>query len=266
MLGVLVAMYCRGLHVLGASGRTRITGRWRIAAFFGGIGSCALALAPAFDALADHLFSLHMLQHVLLTVVIAPLLVLGRTDAVILHALPSAWTAKVGRSLAILRHLGAWIARPWAVWGASVATIGLWHLPRMYAWASRSESIHALEHLMLLATAGAFWWWVFDPRARRRLGFGAAVFYLLTFALVNGFIGAMLTFSPRAWYVAEAPGGPTEMTALEDQQLAGIVMWIGMDAILFCAILFVATAWLRAAESRANAAGVSSIPATRSAG
>ncbi|MEO8754980.1 MAG: cytochrome c oxidase assembly protein, partial [Casimicrobiaceae bacterium] len=186
-----VALYVRGLRALGRTGRNRIAGPWRRAALFCGIALCVAALESPLDELADRLFSVHMLQHVLLTVVIAPLLILGRFDAVMLHALPPGWVAKTGKCLAPLRSAAMWIARPWAVWAIATATIAFWHLPRMYAWAERSPPVHAFEHLMLVVTACAFWWWVVDPRARRHFGLGAAILYLLSFSVVNGFIGAM---------------------------------------------------------------------------
>ncbi len=246
-----IALYVRGLRNLGRSARTRIAGPWRSAAFFCGIALCVAALESPLDELADRLFSAHMLQHVLLTVVIAPLLVVGRLDAALLHALPPGWIAKTARRLAPLRSAATWIARPWTAWAIATATIAFWHLPRLYAWAERSPPVHAFEHLMLVVTACAFWWWVVDPRARRYFGLGAAILYLLSFGVFNGFIGAMLTFSPRPWYALPGFDGQSAgLSALEDQQLAGVLMWIGMDAILFCAVLIVAASWLRAPPMR----------------
>lgn len=250
LLGTL-ALYVRGLRALGQSGRDRVAGPWRCAAFFCAVALCVAALESPLDELADRMFSVHMLQHLLLTVVIAPLLMLGSLDAVMLHALPPAWIAKTARRSAPLRSAVMRFARPWTVWGIATATIAFWHLPRAYAWAARSPPVHAFEHLMLVVTACAFWWWVIDPRARRHFGLGAAILYLLSFGVLNGFIGAMLTFSPRPWYaLPELIGPSTGFSALEDQQLAGMLMWVGMDGILFCAMLIVAASWLHAAPDR----------------
>jgi hypothetical protein len=111
--------------------------------------------------------------------------------------------------------------------------------------------MHSLQHLSFLGTALLFWWTIFKVRGSE-LGYGTAVFYLFATALQTGALGALLTFAPHLWYPAyAATTAPWGLTPLEDQQLAGLVMWVPMGTLYTCAGLFFAHRWL----SRSRLAG-----------
>ena len=102
-----------------------------------------------------------------------------------------------------------------------------WHLPGPYQAALRSDGVHALEHASFFITALLFWWVLARPDYRRRLSFGADLIFLFTAAMQSGVLGALITFARQPWYPMHAePASWWGLTALEDQQLAGLIMWV----------------------------------------
>lgn len=231
---------------------------WRqAAAFAGGWLALAAALATPLDALGARLFAAHMVQHELLMVVAAPLLVLGRPLA--------AWTWALGprqrRWLGPATHW-RWVAAPWhwltrpvSAWGLHAAALWAWHVPPWFEAALHQEPIHILQHASFLATALLFWWTVLgtDPRSRRG---GFALASLFTTMMHTGALGALLTFAPSAWYPAyAAAGGGFGLSPVEDQQLGGLIMWVpGSVAYLLAGLVLAARLLGREDLSPASAA------------
>jgi len=129
-------------------------------------------------------------------------------------------------------------------------------VPRLFEMTLESSVVHALQHASFLLTALLFWWALLHGRhgrdaGPRAAGYGAAVFYLFTTAVHTSALGALLTFSPTLWYPAYGSSAATwGFTPLEDQQLAGLMMWIpGSVGYLIAALALLAAA-LRAAELR----------------
>jgi cytochrome c oxidase assembly factor CtaG/cytochrome c2 len=232
-LGLLVTLllYVRGARRLHASRRGIGAGRL-LAAGLAGL-AVAVALLPPLDRAAGTLLSAHMAQHVLLTLVAAPLVALARPLAVVLVALPRAWRP---------RHVPGARAPLAVAAGAHAVALWAWHLPPLYDVALASAPVHALEHATLTATAAWLWW-----SATRQRPAGALA--LFATALHAGALGALLTLAPRPWFVAHRAGG-AGLTALEDQQLAGIVMWVPAGVVLTGFALALLAAWLRQAERR----------------
>src|SRR5439155_1353311 len=214
-----------------ARGRTGGAGR-QVAAVVAAL-TLAGALLPPLDRVAAALLSAHMGQHVLLTLVAAPLLALAQPLNVALAALPRAWRprrlpgARLPVAAAALAHAGA-------LWA--------WHLPPLYDLALASPLLHALEHATLMATAVWLWW-----AASRQRPAGALA--LFATALHAGALGALLTLAPRPWFAAHQAGG-AGLSALEDQQLAGILMWVPAGTLLTGFALALLAAWFRQAERR----------------
>ena len=101
----------------------------------------------------------------------------------------------------------------------------------------RHEWVHALEHATFLVTALLFWIALADRRPRRRLGFGGAIVYLFTAGLQGTALGALIAVATRPWYeVYLATTGPWGLTPLEDQQLAGLLMWIPSGMVYLVAL------------------------------
>ena len=212
------------------------------------------ALSEPADRLSDQLFSAHMVQHLVLMLIAAPLLVQGRSAMVLLWALPgglrrtggSFWAASgLGPGLRLL------FTHPVAVWIWFCGLFALWHLPGPYAWALGNQAIHVLEHLAFLLSAFAFWSVVIEPLGRRRLDYGATLLFVATAAIVSSLPGALMILGTRPLYGVHAEGvAAWGLTLIQDQQLGGLIMWIpaGLAYLLASAVLFVR--WLQAAEQR----------------
>lgn len=194
-----------------------------------GAAVTAAGLGPPLHGAAESLFSAHMVQHLLLVVVAAPLFALG-SPAIVLARMPRAartWVRRTAGSLRLLRSV--LVATPAAVmiWLAHVGVLWAWHTPALYELALRRPAVHVLEHASLLVTAWAFWAVVFQRRGGRALGLGGVLLYLFAAAGQGTVLGALLTFAEQAWYSPHARTAPAwGVTPLEDQQLAGLVMWI----------------------------------------
>jgi cytochrome c oxidase assembly factor CtaG len=220
-----------------------------IACFIAGWLTLVIALVSPLHPLGEQLFSAHMVQHTLLMTVAAPLLVLGRPLTPFIWALPASWRRPVGRwaSHGPLAPLWRTLTRPGTAWIIQAVVLCGWHMPALYSAVLRSESIHALQHTCFLASALLFWWSVLHMRAAR---YGTAVISLFTTAMYSGALGALITVAPVAWYPFYAGTAPMwGLTALEDQQLAGLIMWIpgGVSYLIAALVLFVL--WLRASDA-----------------
>jgi putative membrane protein len=246
LLGLSVAMYGVGVRRLwrrAGAGRG-ITVRQAIC-FAAGWMVLAAALTSPLDALGAALFSMHMVQHELLMVVAAPLFVLSRPLEAWTWALPSGWRrplASIGR----LRPLAAlWTAltEPLGAWMLHAVVLWAWHIPWLFAAALAYETVHALQHGSFLAAALAFWWSVLGRGVRRPDAAGVAS--LFTTMLHTGALGALLTFAPHPWYAHYAgTAAAFGLTALEDQQLGGLVMWVPGGLAYMVAGLVIVAAWL----------------------
>src|SRR5437588_564476 len=157
------------------------------------------------------------------------------------------------------------IARLWRHAGAgqgiryaqALAFIGGWFaLVAALVWLDElSEqlfSAHMVQHLSFFGSAALFWWGLAHGRYGR-LGYGAAVLYVFATAVHSGVLGALLTFSPRVWYpLYESTASRFGMTPLEDQQLAGLLMWVPASLVFIAGGLYFFAAWIRESERRAQ--------------
>src|SRR5690242_12762050 len=248
--------YLVGMWRMGGEQCGRILGRWRALSFLTGIAVLLLALESPLDEVADDLFSAHMLQHMLLLLVIPPLLVAGRPVITWLWAFDlNARRAIVrGWSRAGLPAIFRVLMKPWVVWLLLGVALCFWHLPGPYGWALHHEWSHDLEHLSFLGFSLAFWTIVIEPYGQRRaLGYGASMVFVVSSGFVMSLIGAILTFATTPLYAVhlhttQAYG----LTPLQDQQLAGIIMWIPSNLVHVGALSAVFFAWYRADQRRAR--------------
>jgi len=223
---------------------------WRAASFSAGLTALFLALVSPLDALGAALFSAHMLQHMLLIAIIPPLLVLGVSPGFFLLSL----TSHVRKELVQWWHRSRWLksvwhglTQPWVAWALNVLIVWVWHIPWLYQAALENEALHMLEHLSFVGTSLLFWWAIARPKASLKSG-DPAILTLFTMALQGGLLGALITFATTPWYAIYAlRTEPWGLSPLEDQQLAGAIMWIpvGMIYTLAALILFmVRLSWI----------------------
>jgi len=230
--------------------RQPLTARWRPAAYLSGLIIAGIALMSPIDTLAANLFYMHMIQHLLLIMVVPPLLLIANPMPVILWGLPGQVRRPLGRAIArIINPQGKWRGRlqkattpgvTWLVWVS--ATIG-WHDPNAYDAALRLGWVHDAEHLSFFLAGLLFWWHVTGagPRLHKQMGLVGRMAFLISAIPPNMITGVVIAFATAPIYThyLNVPrlGG---MTALEDQQLGGILMWVVGSMMYIVAVLILA--------------------------
>jgi putative membrane protein len=201
---------------------------------------------PLHDLSDYYLFSAHMVQHLLLTLVVPPLLLAGTpgwmADAIVERL--RRWPGVGGLLRAATRPVPALTIY-------AVALIG-WHLPGPYGAALDHHRLHVVEHLVLIATALLAWWPVLSPSALLpRLHYGAQILYLFAFGIPMTVVAAMITGAEHILYpfYAAAPR-LFGLTALADQRLGGLIMWVPAGLIPLTAFTVVFFRWAAAEDDQ----------------
>jgi cytochrome c oxidase assembly factor CtaG len=253
-LAALAAGYGRGVQELWSrAGAGGVVSRPRVVAFAGGLGTLVLAQSAPVHELAEESFAGHMVQHMLFLVVAGPLLGAAAVGLPLTLAMPPAGR----RRLARLRTGGParWLRRPahrtLIVVGVHTAVLWAWHLPGPYLAAAANPGVHLAEHASFVASAWLLWSAVLGP-SRQRLADPVAFLALFAAGMTGAALGAVLTLAPAALYPAAAfPVGD----ALSQQQLAGLLMWIPMDVLMFGSAVGVFLRWLTGLERLAPGEG-----------
>ncbi len=239
-----------GLVLLGGLyvylGGLRAPGR-RIVSFAGALVVLGLALNGPLHNLSDnYLFSAHMLQHLVLTLVFPPLLLYGTP----------AWVVRpLLRPRAVLA-CGRWATRPLVAGALFSVPITLWHFPRFYEAALEHHPLHIVQHLVFLATAVIMWWPVLSPVPELpRASYLTQLLYLFVLGLPMSLAGALITLSSEVLYPFYAAAPPPRVWGLDplaDQQLGGLAMWVVGTVYLWGAATVVWFRWA-AREERGEA-------------
>jgi putative membrane protein len=210
----------------------------RVVAFVAGLATLLLALASPLDLLSDrYLLSAHMVQHLLLTLIMPPLLLVGTPGWLLRPALRSWLLAPVAR---------IW-TRPVVAFLLFNGAIAFSHFPSIYSAALVDHRLHVLMHLIYMTTAVAAWWPVFSPLPELpRLPYPLQMLYLFVMTIPGGLVGSFIALSDGVLYsfYAAAPR-IVPLSALEDQQLAGLIMWIGVSTFMLGFLTIVFFAWAR---------------------
>jgi putative membrane protein len=211
--------------------------------FIGGLLALLLALNGPLHDLSDwYLFSAHMVQHLVLTLVVPPLLLTG-TPAWMLDALLRPLLAR-RPGAALVR----WVTRPLPAFALyAVALVG-WHLPGPYTTALEVHGWHVVEHGVLLAAALAGWWPIASPsRLAPALPYAGQLLYLFVFGMPMTVVAAMITGAEHVLYPFYAAAPRTfELTPLADQRLGGVIMWVPSGVIPLVAFTIVFFRWAAA--------------------
>ncbi|HEX6129923.1 MAG TPA: cytochrome c oxidase assembly protein [Candidatus Limnocylindria bacterium] len=241
--GLLAAGWAWAWHARG-----RRPGPARAARFLGGLLALLLALNGPLHDLSDwYLFSAHMVQHLVLTLVVPPLLLTG---------VPG-WMVDGLLQPVMARRAGAAIVRmathPLAAFAAYAVALIAWHLPGPYNTALEIHGWHVVEHLVLLAAAGLGWWPIVSPsRLAPALPYAAQLLYLFVFGMPMTVVAAMITAAERVLYpfYASAPR-LFDLTPLADQRLGGVIMWVPSGLIPLMAFTLVFFRWVAAEAEEA---------------
>ena len=224
--------------------------RWRSAAFFGGLAAIVLALVSPIEAYEGSLFSIHMLQHLILELVAAPLLIVAAPITLALRAA----SPPVRRQLLALLHsrIVAVVSFPLLAWVVFAAVNWGWHFSGLYDQALENPGLHDIEHLSFLLAALLFWWPVVgaDP-SRWRLPYPVRLFYLFLAMPQNSFLGVALMSAPVVRYPhylsIQRSWGPSPLV---DQNVGGMLMWVGGDVVFLLAMGLVVAAWVQQEDRR----------------
>ncbi|MGH6971145.1 MAG: cytochrome c oxidase assembly protein [Caulobacteraceae bacterium] len=216
--------------------------------FLGGVFLTFASLASPIDAMADHLFSMHQVQHMLLRVVGPMLIAYAQPQATLVAGSPS-WLRRgpVGRTLASApsRGLFGFLMRPWLVTTLFVASLYLWEWPPFHDRAILDEGVHYVMHITMLAAGLLFFFRVFDQRPPPKgARYGVRLMMLWIGVLSNIPIGAFTSFKSRELYPAyDVVGRLFGMSPMSDERLGGFIMWAPASMMMLLAVLLVVHAW-----------------------
>lgn len=232
-----------------AMNRYRLT---RGSIFFGaGILLLLLTMLSPLEFLGRrHLFSAHMVQHILLLMVIPPLLVAGLN-----REFPGRLFKKPG-----MKKLSRWLLNPFAAWLLGVGSMWFWHIPALFRQMGQYPALHSIQVLSLLAIGVIFCWPVLSPLENQRLEPLQSVAYLFTACIGCTVLGIIITFAPAGLYTTHsmagaAPGmqaliqGDWGITPAEDQQLGGLIMWVPACLIYLAGVIIKLAQWYSAPEA-----------------
>lgn len=227
-LGASAALYTGGLaRIWRKAGRGSGVSLAQAGCFYTGLAAVVAALVSPLDAMAAYLFSAHMVQHEMLMIVAAPLLVLGKPLAVWAWAVPRSMSRALAGASAnrTLSALWSGVSNPPCAWALHACALWVWHIPALFDAALANESLHTVQHLSFFLSALLFWWTPLGDASRTRRT--TALLYLFTTMLHTTILGALLAIAPSVWYPGYGAGPELfGITPLDDQQLGGLIMWV----------------------------------------
>ncbi|HYI65319.1 MAG TPA: cytochrome c oxidase assembly protein [Candidatus Limnocylindrales bacterium] len=223
---------------------------YRSGLFLGGLAALAVALLSPIEAYEGSLFSIHMIQHMLLELVAAPLLLAGAPITLALRVASSSarrWLLAVLQSRVV--HV---ISFPVVAWLLFAAVNWGWHFSALYDQALENQALHYFQHATFLGAALLFWWPVVgaDP-SPWRLPHPVRLLYLFLALPQNSFLGVALMSAPSVLY----PHYVTNLrdwglSPIEDQALGGGIMWVVGDLFFLAAMMLVVVSWMRHEDRR----------------
>jgi cytochrome c oxidase assembly factor CtaG len=223
--GAFIAL---SFYVYGAMSLRIAIPPWRAASWFAGVTVIFLALTSPLDGAADRLLSMHMLQHVALTTIGPPLLLLGLTPALIEPLLRPKLIARVASTVTHPVFTGTFF----------IVNMWFWHVPPIYGAALDHLGVHIVMHVAFLASGILFWWPVIQPSPLTgRLGEGARLLYLIATGMPMGLQALLLFASNGVIYDYYETARPLwGLSPMDDQQIAGLIMGALGEAASFAAI------------------------------
>jgi cytochrome c oxidase assembly factor CtaG len=232
LLGVLAIglLYVVGWRRARATGEPHPPGLGRLTLFFGGLLAVIIALVSPVDVLGEQLMVMHMVQHILLLDIAPILMILGLSKGIL---------RPVTRRLHAVERRAGWFAHPAFAVIAYAGLMWLWHIPKMYDTALRYSNVHTLEHLCFALAGGLYWWHLLSPiRNRMRLGGLGPIAYMVSTKLLVGVLGIVLAFAPHAIYPFYEHHHYWNLSAQEDQSMAGLLMALEQSIVMGTALVY----------------------------
>jgi putative membrane protein len=209
---------------------------WRVGSFLAGVAVLFLALGTPLDTLSDQfLLSAHMLQHLLLTLVMPPLLLLGTPG----------WLLRPLLRSSALAALARFWTRPLVAYLAFNLTLAFSHFPLIYNATLEDHRLHIVMHLAYMATAVIAWWPIVSPLPELpRLPYPLQMLYLFLQTIPGALVGSLISLSNGVLYATYAAAPRLwGLTALADQQLGGLIMWLGVSTYYFVLMTVIFFTW-----------------------
>lgn len=261
---ILGTLYITGWRRLRKkSKQNRLATGWHLFAYLTALVLIGVALMSPLDVLSGQLFYMHMIQHLLLTMFAAPLLMLANPLPFILWGLPNKQRQSVGHLLsktlskpAAFRKQLRLITSPGICWAAMALILWGWHDPNMYNGALGDDFVHDLEHITFFFSALLYWWHATGagPRIHKLMSRPARVGYLLAGVPVTMAPGIVIAFATNVLYThyESMPRLPAPLTisVLTDQTIGGIIMWVAGSMMYIIAALVVIAGWLQEEEHK----------------
>jgi cytochrome c oxidase assembly factor CtaG len=246
-LSLCMVLYVTGVaRIWRHAGSGRGVRPWQVRSFALGWSLLVLALVAPLHWLGERLFAAHMIEHETLMILAAPLLVISRPFGAMMWGLPGRWRGPLGRLLATAPLSAIWrcLSDPGPATTLHAMALWAWHAPPLFNAALQYRPVHWLQHVSFLGTGVVFWWALLRGRERER-SYGRAVLYLFITTLHTGFLGILITLSRRQVYPLQSLDAMRwGLSALEDQQLAGLIMWVPTGLIYAAAALALAGVWI----------------------
>lgn len=232
---------------------------WRHAAFFGGVAAVFLSLESPIDAMADHLFWMHQIQHMLLRMIGPMLIALAAPQAMLISGLPS-WLRRGALApfagSGALRAVFSFLVNAAVVTLLFIAALYVWQYPPFHNAAILNDGIHYTMHVTMLAAGLLFWWRIFDLRpAPMGLSYGRRLMMLWIVTLTQIALGAYTTLKSEVLYPAyDVVGRLFGIKPLADELVGGFIIWVPSSMMCLLAAILVIHMWgvyeTRAEEKR----------------
>ncbi len=255
-VALLAFFYARGLSRW--TERTRGHSPWRTASFYGGLLLLVLLYQSPLDRLGEHHFSIHMIQHNIAMMFVPPLIYLGAPATPVLKGLPKGFRKRVVAPFlrsSVTRGIWGFLTHPIVAIMLFAGSQWAWHMgPGWYDLALRNDRVHELQHISFLAVSMIFWWNIIDPKPRRSRisSMGMRILYFYGAMVPKHILAAFITFADHVFYPTYErvrlflPGTP-----LEDQQMAGLLMWVPFGEMLNLSVAGILFAiWWRQSEAK----------------
>jgi putative membrane protein len=249
IISLIMMMMIYLLGVRNAAHQSKKKEHKKIVFFLSSMTFLIIALISPLDPLSDRLSSAHMIQHMVIMMLAAPLFVSSSPLYYTIWALPRFLRVR-------LTPLTGWFFgkssgryffyQPVILWIFFALTLWLWHFPQLYQAALLNRWIHDFQHICFFMVSCLFWRILLDPVHRFQLSTGLAILYVFTTSLHAMMLGAFMALSPKVWYrFYEGKTLSWNMDALEDQQVAGFIMWMPACSIYVLVTVFIFYQWMK---------------------
>ena len=251
---VIATLLAAGIYIAGMRRRPPGARRpWRDTAYFGGVAAVFVALATPLDHMAEHLFSMHQIQHMLLRMIAPMLIALSAPQAMLISGLPAPLRRGALAPFAgsgPIRAVFGFLMRPVPVTILFIAALVVWEYPPYHDAALLNDGIHYTMHVTMLAAGLMFFWRVFDTRpAPAGVSYGKRLMMLWIVMLSNIALGAYTTVKGDVLYPAyDVVGRLFDVHALTDETIGGFIIWVPSSMMCLVAAILVIHMWGRQEE------------------